>query len=419
MDPEINPERLRRLQQRQPLANALILAVSLVLIFPITIVALRMYVRIRIAKKVRTDDFFIILATVLSIGVTISIGYESKLGVLSDAGIKSGLALQLLHLTSAWALKMSVCCFCQNIFGRVNSLRKTFLIWASMGTVTSLWIISFGTLIFSCSPVSSLWNARKLVSGDGCINVAVQQLVFAIINAISDWLIMYLPLVLIRQSDLNSTQKKYISGIFSLAFLAVLASVGRVICYAIVVCGNRKSAAVLWVLLPVSTSFELNFAIVASALPSLSPLFRSAAQRFRGSCGKGDMDMDRESDFIKPAVFYNEQGNLHGKEEWEWQTGKLENINGKAGGGGILVERSYVVERSSNCPCFPSKALFSPRRASASAKGIMKAHPPLPTRMETREPTVEGRRLSFLEVLRQGPPPAMEGRVKGGKVLGA
>ncbi|KAE9968378.1 hypothetical protein EG327_011067 [Venturia inaequalis] len=403
MDPEINPERLRRLQQRQPLANALILAVSLVLIFPITIVALRMYVRIRIAKKVRTDDFFIILATVLSIGVTISIGYESKLGVLSDAGIKSGLALQLLHLTSAWALKMS-------------------------------------TLIFSCSPVSSLWNARKLVSGDGCINVAVQQLVFAIINAISDWLIMYLPLVLIRQSDLNSTQKKYISGIFSLAFLAVLASVGRVICYAIVVCGNRKSAAVLWVLLPVSTSFELNFAIVASALPSLSPLFRSAAQRFRGSCGKGDMDMDRESDFIKPAVFYNEQGNLHGKEEWEWQTGKLENINGKAGGGGILVERSYVVERSSNCPCFPSKALFSPRRwaadrqsgkmgsghgannalrASASAKGIMKAHPPLPTRMETREPTVEGRRLSFLEVLRQGPPPAMEGRGKGGKVLGA
>ncbi|KAE9982795.1 hypothetical protein BLS_005377 [Venturia inaequalis] len=301
MDPEINPERLRRLQQRQPLANALILAVSLVLIFPITIVALRMYVRIRIAKKVRTDDFFIILAT----------------------GIKN---------------------------------------------------------------------------------------------------------------------EQYISGIFSLAFLAVLASVGRVICYAIVVCGNRKSAAVLWVLLPVSTSFELNFAIVASALPSLSPLFRSAAQRFRGSCGKGDMDMDRESDFIKPAVFYNEQGNLHGKEEWEWQTGKLENINGKAGGGGILVERSYVVERSSNCPCFPSKALFSPRRwaadrqsgkmgsghgannalrASASAKGIMKAHPPLPTRMETREPTVEGRRLSFLEVLRQGPPPAMEGRGKGGKVLGA
>ncbi|TID16949.1 integral membrane protein [Venturia nashicola] len=409
MDPNIDPERLKQLLRKQPWANAVIVTVSLLLLFPLIIVALRMYVRIYIAKKVQTDDFFVILAS-------------------------SGVALHLLHFMSVWALKMSVCCFCLNIFGRVISRRKNFIVWASMATVSSIWIISSGTLIFSCSPVSSLWDARKVATGDGCINIAAEQLALAIINAISDWLIMYLPLALLKQSDLNSTQKTYISGIFSLAFVAALASIGRVISYGIVITGFYEKSAMLWWLLPISTSFELNCAIAASSLPSLSPLFRSAARRFRGGNGKGDVDWDMEPDFIKPLAFYDKKQDFGGESDWDWdwQSEKLDNGNEKTGKGGIVVETSYVVD-TSGLRC-PSKALFSSTRWAADRNSgkmgtgaggvalgvvgmnVMKPHPLLP--IEARESTTMGNRLSFLEMLKQGPPSAEEGSGKGGRILG-
>lgn len=182
----------------------------------------------------------------------------------------------------------------------------------------------------------------------------------------------------------------------------------------------------LWILLPISTSFELNCAVAASSLPSLSPLFRSAAQRFRGGIGKGDLVVNVEPDFLKPFVFYDEGKGFVEEWECEWESGKLEDGNRKVEssgekGGVIFVETTYVVERS--CPRFPSKALFSPRRRAADmysgkmvtgsngntlkigGSNVMKAHPSLPL-MEARGPTMAGRRLSFLEVLRQGPSPA-------------
>jgi hypothetical protein len=120
---------------------------------------------------------------------------------------------------------MSVCCFCQNIFGRVVSRAQNFLIWASMGIVTSIYVISFGvcslnsllssnentdlfqTLLFSCSSISSLFNLKKLGHRTECVNLLAEQLALAVINAVTDWLIMYLPVVLIKQSMLDRRQK--------------------------------------------------------------------------------------------------------------------------------------------------------------------------------------------------------------------
>ncbi|QDS68230.1 hypothetical protein FKW77_010593 [Venturia effusa] len=452
--PDLSPDRLRRLQRSQPLANAVVLIVSLLLLFPLTVVFLRMFVRIRIAKKVGIDDYLVIVATVLSVGVSIASGYESKLGVLNRAGLKAGIALHLLFFTSTWALKMSVCCWCHEIFGRVISRRQNFLIWAAMSIVSSIWAISFGTLIFSCSPVSSLWNPRKLLQGDGCVNVSAAQLVLAIVNAISDWLVMYLPLALIKHSELNSRQKKYITGILSLAFLAVLASISRVVSYGIIVSRVRTPQAMMWIMLPLSTAFELNIAIAASSLPSLSPLFRSAKQKFgRNSGGKPEV----EPEFGQP-IYFDDKGLDFGFAEWD--SGEVEKGlglgSGKAGkegkGGGITVRTSYVVERSS--PSFSVK-VFSPKRwadrhagrtggsgqpcgndnaPSMSKRHVMKPQPALPAavriqptistlyRTEAKEPVLMERRSSLLEILRQGPPHGMEDygspRGKGGMVLG-
>lgn len=76
-------------------------------------------------------------------------------------------------------------------------------------------------------------------------------------------------------------------------------------------------------------------------------------------------------------------------------------------GGGIMVEREYRVERS--CPRFPMQ-VFCPRRDGGK----------IVFRMEGRDAVVQqqGRRCSFLDVLRQGPCLEEDRRGKVRKVLG-
>jgi hypothetical protein len=151
--------------------------------------------------------------------------------------------------------------------------------------------------------------------------------------------------------------------------------------------GVRTRAGYIWVLLPIFTSFELNLAIAASSLPSLSPLIRSAVQRFKPSCSASES----QSPDLKP-IFTDKLG--------EYDLGSYED------GTGIKVETEYWVERSS--PRLPMQA-HSPRRVGGGN----------PVRMEARGAVVQGRRLSFMEMLRQGPPLlAEERRGKAGKVLG-
>jgi hypothetical protein len=180
---------------------------------------------------------------------------------------------------------------------------------------------------------------------------------------------------------------EYLTGILSLAFLAVLASIGRVVSYGLITGGARGPTGNLWVLLPIFTSLELNIAIAASSLPSLSPLIRSAVQRFK----PGFSAPTPQSPDLKPIIT-DKLG--------EYDLGSYED------GTGIKVETEYWVERSS--PRLPMQA-HSPRRTEGGNF----------SRMEARGAVSQDRRLSFMELLRQGPSLAPEERRgKAGQVLG-
>jgi hypothetical protein len=140
----------------------------------------------------------------------------------------------------------------------------------------------------------------------------------------------------------------------------------------------------IWVLIPIFTSFELNIAIAASSLPTLSPLIMCAVQRFAPGCSASDP----QSPTLKPIV-----------------TTKLEvyNLGSYENGTGIKVEKEYRVTRSS--PRFPMHALCPKRPEGRNFKS-----------MRARDAVVQGRRLSIMEILRQGPPPlAQERRERRGK----
>jgi hypothetical protein len=63
------------------------------------------------------------------------------------------------------------------------------------------------TTIFSCSPVSNLWNPRALIFPHGCVNIALLQFVLALISAVSDFLVMWLPLVLIKRTMIDERRR--------------------------------------------------------------------------------------------------------------------------------------------------------------------------------------------------------------------
>ncbi|KAI0196401.1 hypothetical protein F4808DRAFT_439944 [Astrocystis sublimbata] len=267
------------------------LAASLTGLATVT-VGLRFWARRRNKLQLLADDWLAAFALLTFIAASIitfvgvrgkNLGYSSH-DFTPEETLENGrkhpetvIALELFTNNTLACVKLSALFFYRRIFcagGKKTALGTA--IWATIAVVV-LWTLIFQPLIgFQCgSHFSSFWDGTFY---DHCTIAYPVLFGLVISNFLIDIWILLLPIPSILRLNTNLRKKLSIIGVFLLAFVGVLASIGRIVQYVQIEVGGADyllkgdleqslTRAFFYTLL------ESGISIIAVNLPSIRSLF--------------------------------------------------------------------------------------------------------------------------------------------------
>ncbi|KAF2874427.1 hypothetical protein BDV95DRAFT_566165 [Massariosphaeria phaeospora] len=236
-------------------------------------VLLRLYTRFFVVRRPGIEDYFITLAMLCSVGLTICIAIQVQNGMgrrlkeLAHNEISNSLkafwASLIVYYLSLGLTKISILVQYRRVF-----TTRTFQIvcWCTMAGVGiySVWTI-FGS-IFACVPVRAFWAQMPAK----CIDHFAMWFANAAVNIVTDFTIIMLPMPVIRGLNLARRQKQLLVGVFAIGGFVCIVSIIRLQSLVAI----SKSFDPTYDNPPAATwsSVEINVGIICSCLPCLRPL---------------------------------------------------------------------------------------------------------------------------------------------------
>jgi hypothetical protein len=121
-------------------------------------------------------------------------------------------------------IKASILTFFHRTFGPNRIFR--IAVWCVAALVVGLWLASTLAAIFQCTPISFFWNKNQPGT---CFNANAFVLVTSIINVVTDFIIVVMPMPIIWKLDMPRARKIGVCGIFLLGGVVVFASTIRLV----------------------------------------------------------------------------------------------------------------------------------------------------------------------------------------------
>ncbi|KAI0141915.1 hypothetical protein GGR57DRAFT_519895 [Xylariaceae sp. FL1272] len=276
---------------RESLVPNLITCIAVAGVASIVFIGLRIWSRKITYGHLRfeTSDWLLLVAWVfyalqaVALGIATEYGTGHHVQVITDP--KSfhvwGLASEVVYFSALAFLKLSVLSF----YGRIFPQRSFhYWLWAVSGLVVA-WDIAFTlTTILQCVPVSYAWDQDQPGS---CINIGIQQLLSGIVNIITDFIILALPIPLIWKLNIPKREKR--RAAFTLAFgcAACLVSIVR-LAFAQTI--DLADGSWTGVRITYISIVETTVGILAVSIPTYKPLYVRLFGRpkRRSSDGGGD-----------------------------------------------------------------------------------------------------------------------------------
>ncbi|KAK3323101.1 hypothetical protein B0T19DRAFT_334397, partial [Cercophora scortea] len=276
--------------------NGLIAIEITIFIFALTILLLRLYVRIRILRHTGYDDWIMVAAMCFGMGVTISTILASTLygwdrhvyDIRFDTLIKGrqiSMAIQALFVLSSYLAKLSILVSYLRLapidswFRRLTNVAIVTVVLACVGAII---------LLFSqCVPVKSYWD---IFSGSRhCLPEAPPLLVQAILTVTTDFIVWVLPLPTFYHARLPLGQRIALIVLFSFGLFVVVAACARTywIWYVLEDTYDPTWEGYnLWTW----TAVEVHLGVVCGCVPWLKSLFKIRSLR-GGSTGASNTGM--------------------------------------------------------------------------------------------------------------------------------
>ncbi|KAF7529202.1 hypothetical protein G7054_g9906 [Neopestalotiopsis clavispora] len=293
--------------------------VTLALLIVSTItVAMRCYVRIRILKSFRIEDWMS-LATMLSFGffcgcvfLTVQKGAGKHLLAVPFSDLSGALLSRYLgeiaYILTSVFLKFTVGIFLLRICSRQW---QNTVIWGVLAIVLIFNIVYMFIAVAQCQPIDYFWNrlvdftekgtcvSKELASGSTYAATAV--------NAFADWTLGLLPIALVWNVELNRKAKMSVAGILALGVLASAATLVRIpyiwqLTHTVDFTYNFTDFTI-W------SAVENGVGIIASSIATLRPLFRKAMDLTRGTSTAPSNNLPRYSatvrrDSVRDTAFH-------------------------------------------------------------------------------------------------------------------
>ncbi|KAL3425482.1 hypothetical protein PVAG01_02273 [Phlyctema vagabunda] len=198
-----------------------------------TVVCLRIFTRVHtLHSPVRSDDWLLLVAVLCSLGETVAMCYE----------VKNGLGLHIQEVSPAHITEIFRFLWISIIFYNVSliltkiSLLLSFLrvfphpriILASKLSIGFLvgtagyWLVSTCLL---CQPLAFWWD--KSIKGGHCINAQPIWISHAILNIVTDLVIIIIPMPVLSTLNLANRAKLWLIFVFALGLFVTIVSVVR------------------------------------------------------------------------------------------------------------------------------------------------------------------------------------------------
>ncbi|KFY03178.1 hypothetical protein O988_01662 [Pseudogymnoascus sp. VKM F-3808] len=222
------------------------------------------------------DDYTIAFSLFCSIILTVTIniavlnGYGMHVKALSHEELTTALGWfygsQIIYKVLLGATKSSLLLFYMRIF---VGKRFQMMCWACMAVVIAWSVGSTFATIFQCIPVAAFWD--KSIKDPKCTDTDAFWVAYAVINIITDFIILLLPIWEIRKLQLPLAQKISLMGIFALGGFVCATSIIRTNAVAASVANKKDST---WTFIPRSTwtLVEANVGIICACLPMMRGL---------------------------------------------------------------------------------------------------------------------------------------------------
>ncbi|KAM0802748.1 hypothetical protein BDR22DRAFT_970990 [Usnea florida] len=260
-------------------------ALATVLILLATIaVLLRFCARNIKNARIEWDDYLIVFALVFTVGTALCMFVGTALGDLGrhtaiapdgypvlTRGLEINYASLMTSTLTFGLTKLSVLLLYKRIFR--GALFLTF-VW-SMITIIVIWTVGFFFAnMLQCYPISVNWTGLG-GNGDACIDENMMYLGQAFSDAITDLIILVMPIPWVWALQLPPKQKVGVSSMFLLGILTIAASVTKlVIFYRIAFESNSGDEDFTYLFTPTVywPMVESSLGIVGACLPLFRPI---------------------------------------------------------------------------------------------------------------------------------------------------
>ncbi|OGM41142.1 integral membrane protein [Aspergillus bombycis] len=311
------------------------------------VMAMRIYTKFFLRRSASWEDYTCLIASVGFIGYA-TIAFEAdKVGSgIHEAEVakedlvkyaKLANASQIMYGPLIFITKLSILLLYLRVFAPAKKSWMYIFIHGLLWFNAAFYLADTLIEIFACVPREKIWNAD--VHGH-CINVNMMILSTAILNTISDFSLLMLPIFCVWRLHMRNTQKLGLSAVFAAGLFACFSSAMRI---GISVQKNNTSDRTYdWFPEFLWTSAEISAGIIASSLPAVPSFFRhvkgkvataissevkslsksnrhSLSKRQMWSSNKGSGWKNGHGETI-PQMEYNELDELH---EWRCRGSRL------------------------------------------------------------------------------------------------
>ncbi|CAG8972274.1 hypothetical protein HYALB_00001672 [Hymenoscyphus albidus] len=247
------------------------------------IVAIRIYTKLRILRKMAFNDYVLLLGWAMSFAIVLLIPFapENTLGTHQyNVQLKKiSKFIYLVHIASIIygianvLIKSSILLQYMTIFAP----SKNGYFFRSCQGLIALNLVVYTILvfveIFTCIPRAKIWNV--FLPGK-CLNYRIGRITTGVINVLSDLIIVGLPQGIIWKLHMSFRRKLGVSLIFAIGLFACVAGILR-LTFTIILSHNDDAT---WYtsLMALFGMTELSFGTITSCLPSLAKAFNSFSQ---------------------------------------------------------------------------------------------------------------------------------------------
>ncbi|MCJ1356153.1 MAG: hypothetical protein MMC33_006147 [Icmadophila ericetorum] len=235
----------------------------------------RLATRWVISRKILLDDFFIIAATLFSVAHIIAVSEEAANGIgqheddLSAIQLsnmqQSSFAADIMYMITLFCAKNSVVILLTTL--TPVKIHKT-LSYAAGAFITVWTITSIFAVAFQCHPPKT-W----VFIGNQCFDRAAFWTYFEVVNILTDWMLILLPLGIIWRIQARRAPKFVIFGCFATRIIVIAATVTRVI-YFNDAFHSADYTFAAWPAVLCSVVVQ-GFSIITACIPYLKPFLES------------------------------------------------------------------------------------------------------------------------------------------------